>query len=240
MGVNAAIYAFMESAAPYLVAWSCLFTIVTVARFVRKARSGIERVPDSMFFTELAGLPLTLLQPVCFVWAVLSADLLSALLFLWWGPGFVATAIAIVVAKRRGTKIDWRPLRLWISWLCKLYYLAYMSVFALMHMPAMMFAFSVWIINDQVEKAFMSQDADRLRRTFHDAWLFRLLYPFGLLLPFALDGMPYRPFAAAYAIVLLGLWIGGIVYVHRSGRLHKLPDDPSLLRNMVYLRQERP
>ena len=51
------------------------------------------------------------------------------------------------------------------------------------HSASASFAFSVWIINDQYEKACMSLDADRLRRTFDDGWLFRLLYPAGLLIP---------------------------------------------------------
>jgi hypothetical protein len=52
-----------------------------------------------MMFTELAGLPLTMLQPVCFIWAVMSRDVLSALVFLWRGPGFIAVAIAVMVTK---------------------------------------------------------------------------------------------------------------------------------------------
>ena len=232
--MNRGIYAFLEAASPYLVCWSFVFTLVTSIRIAARVRQGREQVPDSAALTELAGLPLTLLQPVAFVWAVVTRDLPSALLFLWWGPGFVLSAAIVIGAKVRGRTVDWHPVRYVISYLCKLYYLAYMVVFYRLHMPGMMFAFSVWIINDQFEKAFMSLDADRLRRTFHDHWVFRILYPTGLLIPWFYPDVPDRVFARGYGIVLLGLWLAGVAHVHRRGRLRELPQDPSLLRNMVY------
>lgn len=237
--MNAGIYAFLEWVAPFLVTWSFAFTLLTTARITRRFAHSLDRAPDSMMFTELAGLPLTLLQPVCFLWAVMSRDLLSSLLFLWWGPGFVAVAIAVIVAKRRGTAIDWYPWRRLISWLCKLYYLAYMAVFIRFGMLGMMFAFSVWIINDQYEKAFMSEDADRLRRTFDDWWIFRVLYPSGLLIPWIAPAMANRTFAVAYGTGLLALWIAGITYVTRRGVLRRRPEDATLLRNMMYFRKRQ-
>src|SRR5213593_4853447 len=72
--VNPAIYRFMESASPYLVLWSFLFTLITTMRIVRHLRHSSEALPDSAYYTELAGAPLTLLQPACFVWAVLTRD----------------------------------------------------------------------------------------------------------------------------------------------------------------------
>src|ERR1041385_6389180 len=172
--MNPTIYRFLEAVSPYLVLWSAAFTVVTTIRVWGRVRRGVDRLADSALYTELAGLPLTLLQPVCFVWAVLSLDYLSALLFLWWGPGVVLTAVIYLRAKRRGRTIDWYPVRYVISVLCKGCYLLYMAVFLWKGMPGMMFAFSVWIINDQYEKAWCSMDADRLRRTFDDYWLFRI------------------------------------------------------------------
>ena len=238
--INRHIYDFMEAAAPVLVFWSFAFTLITSARIALRIRRGVSRVGDSMALTELAGLPLTLLQPVCFVWAVLGKDPLSALLFLWWGPGFVATAIAVIVTKSRGKSIDWHPWRYLISFLCKLYYLAYEATFLLLGMPGMLFAFSVWIINDQYEKAFMSLDADRLRRTFDDHWLFRILYPAGLLTPYFAPAMSFRAFSLVYGTALLVLWLAGVAYVRRAGLLFERPSDPTLLRNMIYFaRRER-
>jgi hypothetical protein len=237
--MNPALFAFMEQCAPYLVFWSMIFTAITAIRIARRVRMGIDRVGDSAAYTELAGLPLTLLQSVCFAYAVWLGDGWSMLLFLWWGPGFITVAIAIIVAKIRRAPIDWYPWRYPISFLCKGYFLAYAGAFLAMDTPTMLFAFSVWIINDQYEKAFMSSDADRLRRTFDDFWLFRVLYPAGLLAPYLFPGMPYRALFAAYGTALLAAWLLGTWFVWRKGLLRTLPDDASLLRNMVYFRKLR-
>jgi hypothetical protein len=232
--VSLAVFAFMELCAPYLVLWSLTFTAITTIRIARRLHLQIDRVPDSALYTELAGLPLAILQSVCFVYAVWLGDWLSMLLFLWWGPGFVFVATMVLLAKLRKSPIDWHRWRYLISFLCKGYYIAYAAAFILMHTPTMLFAFSVWIINDQYEKAFMSSDADRLRRTFDDFWVFRILYPAGLLTPYLFLNMPYRALFAAYGTALLAAWMLGILYVWRKGLLRERPQDPSLLRNMIY------
>ena len=228
------LYRFLEAASPYLILWSFGFTLIHSVRITRRLWRGLPKVPDNALLTELAGLPLTGLQTVAFVLAVVYGDWLSMLFFLWWGPGFVTVLALVGVARLRKKRIDWHPFRYVISYLCKFYYLAYMVTFYLHGRPGMMFAFSVWIINDQYEKAFMSLDADRTRRTFHDRWLFRLLYPAGLLIPLWFPETPLRAFTAGYGLALLGLWAAGLVYVSRQGAFFRLPDDPSLLRNMVY------
>jgi hypothetical protein len=138
------------------------------------------------------------------------------------------------IAKLRQQRIDWHRVRYPISWACKLYYLAYLVTFLWHEMPGMIFAFSAWIINDQYEKLFMSLDADRTRRTFHDRWLFRICYPAGLLVPLFFAATPWRGFCAVYGVTLLALWSAGLWYVARKGAFLQLPEDPSLLRNMVY------
>ena len=80
----------------------------------------------------------------------------------------------------------------------------------------------------------MSMDADRLRRTFDDNWLLRILYPGGLLIPWFAPGLAYRSALGVYGAVLLCAWLLGIAYVKRKGLLRVRPADPSLLRNMVY------
>ena len=228
------IYRFLEQASPVLVVWSCCFTLIHSVRIALRIGRGMHKVADNGTLTELSGLPLTLVQSVAFVMAVLHADWVSMLLFLWWGPGFVTVLGIVIVARVRQQRIDWHRYRYPISYLCKLYYLAYMVTFYLQHMPGMMFAFSVWIINDQYEKAFMSLDADRTRRTFHDRWLFRVLYPAGLLIPLFFPETPLWGFSIGYGLALLGLWLVGLVYVARHGEFFNLPEDPSLLPNMVY------
>jgi hypothetical protein len=228
------IYRFLERASPVLILWSFGFTLIHSMRIVLHLRRGLGQVPDNGPLTELAGLPVTLLQSVAFVMAACYADWLSMLLFLWWGPGFVTVLTLVIVARLRQRRIDWHRFRYPISYLCKFYYLAYLVTFFLYDMPGMIFAFSVWIINDQYEKGFMSLDADRTRRTAHDRWLFRVLYPAGLLIPLIFAETPLRLFSIGYGLALLGLWITGLVYVARHGAFFHLPEDPSLLRNMVY------
>lgn len=228
------VFELLDAAAPYLVFWSFAFSLITTARFARKVQLGIRQVSDNAVLTELAGLPLTMLIVISFVRATLELDLASMLLLLWWGPGFVATLIALAIARLRHKRIDWHPFRYLISYLCKLNYLAYMLVFYLFDMPGPIFAFSVWIINDQYEKAFLSLDADRTRRTFHDLWLPRVLYPAGLLIPWLYPDMPFRFFSIVYGAALLALWGAGLIYIRRNGKFLSLPDDPTLLRNMVY------
>jgi hypothetical protein len=228
------IYLFLERVSPFLILWSFAFTLIHSVRIARRLRRGLQTYPDNAVLTELAGLPLTILQSVAFVMAALHADWLSMLLFLWWGPGFVMVLVLVLVAWLRRRRIDWHVFRYPISYLCKLYYLAYLAVFFVHDMPGMMFAFSVWIINDQYEKAFLSLDADRTRRTFHDRWVFRLLYPAGLLIPLFFVETPLRPFSIGYGLALLGLWIAGLAYVVRHGAFFRMPENPSLLRNMVY------
>jgi hypothetical protein len=228
------IYQFLERVSPGLIFWSFGFTLIHSVRIGRRLRRGLGPSADNALLTELAGLPLTILQTVAFGMAAVYADWLSMLLFLWWGPGFVAVLVLLIIARVRQRRIDWHPFRYLISYLCKLSYLAYMITFFIHHLPGMMFAFSVWIINDQYEKAFLSLDADRTRRTFHDRWLLRALYPAGLLVPLFFAQTPWRLFSMGYGLGLLGLWIAGLIYVARRGAFFRLPQDPSLLRNMVY------
>src|SRR5262249_833626 len=105
--------------------------------------------------------------------------------------------------------------------------------------PTMLFAFSVWIINDQFEKALMSSDADRFRRTFDDLWLFRVLYPTGLFVPVVFSSVPYRGLFVGYGLALFTAWPLALLYVWRKGLLLERPADPSLLRNMIYFRKLR-
>src|SRR5207253_1537382 len=112
-------------------------------------------------------------------------------------------------------------------------------VFAYLRMPQAIVAFSVWILNDQVEKAFLSEDADRTRRTTHDVWLFRVLYPAGLALPWIhAEGFSYLWFFRLYGVVLFALWIAGLVFVARRKKFQTMPTDPTLWRNIVYAKPE--
>src|SRR5262249_50699954 len=105
--MQADIYKSLEAAAPYLVFWSCAFTLLTTVRIGLKVRRGAGQVPDNAVLTELAGLPLAVMLSVSFVRAALGLDWFSLLLFLWWGPGFVATLLVLLAARLRRRRIDW-------------------------------------------------------------------------------------------------------------------------------------
>lgn len=234
MSISRDIYQFLEGLSGFLVLWIFAFSILNVARIAIHKVRGAETIPHNSAIVELAGLPLVLLNCICFVWAVRATDVISVLLFAWWGPGFFATAGYLFYCKRRHAKPNWVPTRRIISWMCKLNYIAFLIVFYWMDTPGMIFVYSAWIINDQFGLAYLSLDADRLRRTFDDRWFIRVLYPLGLFAPFVFEGTAFRLFSMIYGGTLLLLWLTGVYYVKRKGRLRRLPDDPTLLRNMMY------
>ncbi len=234
------LYAWLDGFAPALIAWTALFTLITTARIALKVKKGLERLPHDSVLTELAALPLVILQSVCFVRAARSRDAVSALLFLWWGPGFIATVLYVASCALRRRKPDFHPYRHVISWLCKLNYLAFAAVFIALKLPALLLVYSAWIINDQYGMAFLSLDADRLRRTFHDRWLVRLLYPLGLFVPFAVPAMDHARAYQAFGGLLFLLWALGIRHIARRGDVMQVPTDSSLWRNMVYFAKPGP
>lgn len=234
LAISSAIYKWFDGFAPFLVGWIAVFTVLTTARIIVLKSRGVDHAQPSSVLAELAALPLTLLQSACFVKAILAGDLFSTALFLWWGPGFWATVLYIILCKVRRREPNWYPFRLVISWLCKLSYLASIIAFWLLQVPALMFVYSAWIMNDQYGMAFLSKDVDRLRRTFDDYWIIRMLYPIGLFVPFVYSTIPHAIIYRVYGSLLFLLWTAGVIYVYRSGLLRQRPDDPTLLRNMVY------
>src|SRR5688500_17652939 len=96
------------------------FTCVHVIRAARIR----EPIKHSSWLTEVAGLPITLMHSICFVWAAIERDWIAMLLFLWWGPGLLGTFVLIATRKP-----NWKPHATWISWACKLWYLAFMLAF---------------------------------------------------------------------------------------------------------------
>ncbi len=234
MALSTALYDWLAGWAPFLIGWTAVFTVLTTVRIILARRAGVSQARPSVAFTEAAALPLAILQSVCFCKAAKAGDILSLGLFLWWGPGFIWSAWYYLDCKRRGVKANWYPYRRVISWLCKLNYLAFAVVFWRLGHYGLLFAYSAWIINDQYGLAFLSRDADRLRRTFDDYWLIRLAYPGGLLLPWFV-AMPHAALWRGYGALLLVLWGTGIAYVRSTGRITGPPEHPTLLRNLPYL-----
>ena len=107
-------------------------------------------------------------------------------------------------------------------------------VFFTLEHPALVFVYSAWIINDQCGMAFLSQDADRLRRTFDDYWFIRIMYPLGLFIPWFYPGMQYGRLYGIFGVVLFTAWVFGVISVYKRVGFGIRPTYKTLLRNMVY------
>ena len=225
----------MESSAIWFIAWSSLFSLLAIYRMLRVYVYRLAGAADGPIATELAGLPLTFSHVIAFYFAARAGDIWAMAVFLWWGPGFISVVLLYLAAKAMKCSIDWYPWRKPIAWACKLNYLAIVLVMAGKGMWLMTFAYSVWIIHDQVVRLFLANDADRLRRTLDDLWLFRLAYPLGLFLPLLFD-FPARLWLLAYSMVLFTLWCVGVVRVLAIQKLRERPEDSELLRNMMYFK----
>lgn len=237
--LNREIYQLMESTAPWLIIWIAVFALLNLRRIQQHRRRDQGPGGHSVLFVEAAGLPLALMHTVCFVKAIQLGDWLSVLLFAWWGPGFIGIAWFYLKRQKQQRRINWHPLRHLIAWACKLNYLFFLVIYAWFGLWQTLFVFSIWIINDQIGMLWISDDADRLRRTLDDGWLVRLAYPAGLFIPLFTADFPARWYCLLLGVALSGLWIAGIVRVCRLGKLRWRPDDPSLLRNMVYFAAQK-
>ena len=221
----------MEQVMDYILYWLILFLPVILFKIYHVKKNKIDKNKDSMIFTEAIGLPLTFLQPIIFFKALWDFDWLGAILTLWWGPGFLIVVVLVLKSIWTKKKINWGNSGLYISWLCKIHYLIYVGLGFLWDMPKLIFVLSAWIASDQIEKSFTSLDADRTRRSFHDFWLIRIMYPLFLFSPFFFSmNSVYK----VYGITLFVLWFIGILGVIRKGEFFNLPDNPTLLRNMIY------
>jgi len=231
--MDPAVYQLFARAAPLIIVWLIGFltlSLVAIARRALQGRTGRQR--DSMIGGELPGLPLVLMHSVCFVYSCLRQDWLSALLFAWWGPGFVVVAI-LVLARRR---VPWKRLARATSITCKLNYLVLAGLFLHFRCLAPVYAYSLWIMHDQVRLAWLQGNADRSRRLFEDGWLPRLCYPLFLGLPVLAPSFPLRWLCAAVAVVVWTMWLWGLARLVRDGRFRTRPESyTDNLRDIVYL-----
>ena len=67
MSLDPASFARLDAWTPFLIAWIAAFTVLHCVRFALMRREGAERRPHSTAITELAGLPLALLQTDGFI-----------------------------------------------------------------------------------------------------------------------------------------------------------------------------
>jgi hypothetical protein len=234
MTIDTSIYFWMNSLAPYLNAWVACFFAVTLLKISISVLKPNIKLSYGSLISELPGLPLTLLHTACFIKAVLANDIISMMLFVWWGPGFILTACWYVYIKIRKISFDWTPFGYATSVACKVNYVLFVLVYFYLGCYELIIAFSTWIIHDQINLAWFNKNADRTRRIFEDFWLLRLGYVAFLFLPF-LFNMPYRNETAIFGSLLFIMWVLAIVKVTKSGNFFNRPSHETFLRNIVYL-----
>ena len=235
--MNKEIYLFMESCSFWLLCWIMAFTLINLSKVYLRFSNRQDAKVQNTFFVEAAGIPLVLLHSVCFVKALLSVDLVSVVLFAWWGPGFLIIAALYIAKMKRGEHLKWGGTRNLIAWICKVNYLIFAYIYWHLGCYGILFVFSIWIMNDQLMMLWLSDDADRTRRSFHDYWLVRLLYPAGLFLPLIFpESFQYAQIWSAYGLFVFLMWALGVTRLVRNKKFMDLPKDQGLLRNMTYFK----
>ena len=235
--MDSEVYRLFEWACPLILGWILAFVVVTmVTLMVRAWRGQVDRHRDTLIGGEMPGILLVLMHSVCFVSSLLRQDWVSALVFGWWGPGFLIVAI-MVLTKRR---VDWRRIARATSISCKINYLILIALFIYHDAWAPVFAYSLWIMHDQVRLLWLQHNADRTRRLCEDWWLPRICYPGFLFVPFFIADFPLRWPCVTAAGVLLMCWIWGLNRLFHTGGFFVRPASfTDNLRDIVYL-QQRP
>jgi len=235
MYIDHSIYFFMNNQAKYLNLWISLFATYTVMRIILSVIKPKSNLVYSLLASELAGLPLTLLHSICFIKAINAFDIISALIFLWWGPGFIITASWFLYIKWKKIDFDWSPFGRITSIACKLNYLLFMLVYWYFGCWEIIMVFSTWIIHDQINLAWFANNADRTRRLTEDFWVIRLCYICGLFLPIFITDFSYRAFSVTLGVILFLLWVLALIKVIKKGHFYYKPSSKDFLRNIVYL-----
>ena len=223
-------------AAPVIVIWLMGFVALTVVALIRRALAGRTDVyRDSLVGGELPGILLVLMHSAAFGYALWLGDWLAVLLFAWWGPGFLVVA-GLVLAKR---PVDWKRIAVFTSVACKLLYVALVAAFFVHGVLLPIYAYSLWIVHDQVRLTWLQHNADRTRRLVEDKWLPRVGYPAFLALPIFVEDLPLRVPCLVAGAIVGGLWVVGLVRVVRRGGFHRRPGSfTENLRDIIYLRSQ--
>jgi hypothetical protein len=175
------------------------------------------------------------MHSVSFVKAIQIGDWFGAILFAWWGPGFLVTVVILALSRKGKINFNWKWYGKVTSITCKLNYLILVLVYASFGLYSVIFTFSIWIIHDQINLAWFCQNADRTRRTFEDYWFIRLLYLGGLFIPFIFP-IPFGNYFRFLGSALFLLWIISIRQLVKQGVLLKRPDGKGkYLRDIIYL-----
>ena len=231
--MSPAVFSLFDRAMPVILAWLAGFIVLTLVTLLRRGLAGrTDQHRESLIGGELPGILLVLMHSVCFVYAVVLGEWLTALLFAWWGPGFILVA-TLVLARR---PVAWRRWAWFTSVACKINYVLLVGCFLHYGFVAPVFGYSLWIMHDQVRLAWLQQNADRTRRLTEDWWVVRWRYPMFLLLPFVAE-LPWRVPMMVFAAMILGLWVWGLLRLARARGFFRQPENPTAnLRDIVYLK----
>jgi hypothetical protein len=233
--INPDVYAIIDYIAFYNVVWISILFVITLCRlFSANANAKLEKYDGNL--SESAALPFTLLHNVCFVYAIYTYDYLSALLFAYWGPGFLLTAYWYLHIKKHKIKFNWAPYGLITSYLCKLQYVIYMFIYSYFGMYDVVYLFSIWIMHDQIHLIWFHTNADRLRRVTEDWWILRIGYPLGLIVvPFYTISVIKSTYLFILGVLILIGWAISLYKIIKDNNFHKRPANLEYLRNIVYL-----
>lgn len=231
--MNQDVYQFFESASPYFFIWLSIFLAVTIFQIGLKLKRTSYQLNEGMVLGELPGLPLLILHSVCFFYALFLMDWISAIVFAWWGPGFIYVAY-LMLTKRRREPIDWGKYATPISLACKINYLVLVAIFFFYQLYGAIFSYSIWIMHDQIKLSWFEGNADRTRRLTEDFWIFRIAYPAFLFLPFFVSNFPLNTFSCLLGGVIFILWVIGMVRLISQKGFYKKPSTTENLRDIVY------
>jgi hypothetical protein len=235
LNIDKTIYEYMNDLAPMLNLWVAIFFLFTLIRIGITLVKPSKKITYSSVLSELPGLPLTLLHTVCFIKAIYAQDIISAALFIWWGPGFILIAMLYIYIKLRKVNFNWAPLGWITSVACKLNYLFFVIVYFYFGCYEIITAFSIWIIHDQINLAWFANNADRTRRLTEDHWLIRICYLAFLFLPIFVLSFSYRFETLILTSALFVFWALAIIKVIRKGYFKVRPPHEKFLRNIIYL-----
>jgi hypothetical protein len=235
--MNSEIYQLFDRATPLMVAWTAIFLVHTVGQIIYATFRGGGGVRSPVVSSEITGFPLVAMHTVCFGYSVWLGDWVSAILFGWWGPGFVYFAYIVITRKRDKIEVDWSKHGKWTSIACKIYYVVLVIALYLHGAYGPIFCYSLWIMHDQVALAWFQHNADRSRRLSEDFWVLRVAYPAFLTVPFFDPSFPFRTFASVLAIVTIVFWITAMYRVVTKFEFSRRPlSYTENLRDIVYLK----
>ena len=232
-GFEPETYRYFNDTAPYLNIWVAafvLFAVVRIALFIQSA--GKVKIHNNLL-GDAAGILLILNHSVCFIQSIVAKDVISTLLFAWWGPGFLVFVYIYLQVQRGALDFNWSKVGLITSLACKLCYLLFMAIYAWLGCYSIIYTFSLWIMHDQINQAWFHDNADRTRRTTEDYWIVRLLYPAGLFVPWFVE-IPYGNVWGVLGVLVFLLWVFSMMRVTRRGYFN-VRSEGNYLRDIVYL-----